>query len=80
MSREGDSSESLTPEQTAVIELVARGWTDQRIADELGVSVSTVRRRLRGAADLLGVHSRAAIAVAATRAGALQKRGSARRG
>ena len=65
---------SLPAEQIAVIELVARGWTDQRIADHLGVSVSTVRRRLRGAADHLGVHSRAAVAAAATRIGAIQKK------
>lgn len=76
MTSKGDRGGSLTPEQTAVVELVGQGWTDQRIARELDVSVSTVRRRLRAAADRLGVHSRAAIAVAANRVGALSKTNS----
>ena len=54
-----------------IIGLVAKGWTDQRIARELAISVSTVRRRVHAAAEALGANSRVALAVTATRLGLL---------
>lgn len=46
---------SLTPQQTRVVELVIRGWTDREIAVELRISeqrvdqhIATVARKLPG--------------------------------
>ncbi len=49
--------EPLPEEVVRVVELVARGWTDDRIARALGVSVSTAKRRLRAAQESLGGRS-----------------------
>ena len=62
----------LTEEQIHIIELVAHGWTDQRIAHELGISVSSVQRRLRAAAGVLGTESRVGIAVTALARGLIE--------
>ena len=59
----------LDPDVVRVVSLVARGWTDHRIAGALGVSVSTVKRRLRTAQEKLGGHSRVEVAVVAARLG-----------
>lgn len=59
----------LTQEQVRIIELVILGWKDSRIAADLGVSVATVQRRLRAAADQLGAQSRAGVAAHAVAAG-----------
>lgn len=63
----------LTPEQLDVIRLAGRDWTDQRIADELGVSLSTVQRRLRAAADALGTSSRVGTVLRAARLGLISE-------
>lgn len=52
---------SLTDEQRTILTLAARGWTDSRIARELGVSASTVWRRIAAAGASLGTRSRIAI-------------------
>ncbi|MGH2633353.1 MAG: response regulator [Tepidiformaceae bacterium] len=39
---EGTSSDSLTPREREVLQLIAEGHTNQRIADELVISVKTV--------------------------------------
>lgn len=67
-------SEQLSPEQLRIIELVARGWTDQRVASALGISESTVKRRLRAAGKVLGVGSRAGIAAKAAMLGLISTR------
>lgn len=59
----------LTPQQLQIIGLVAKGWKDDRIARELGISASTVQRRLRAAGEALGTHSRVGIAVRAVAEG-----------
>lgn len=41
----------LTQRQTEVAELVARGLSDKRIAQELGVAVETVRSHIQEAAS-----------------------------
>lgn len=49
----------LTPRQADVIRLVARGLTNQRIADRLGISQATVKRHLEAVYGRLGARSRA---------------------
>lgn len=60
-----DPSSHITPEQLQIIELVAKGWTDQRIANHLGISLSTVQRRLRAAAEIFNARSRVGVAMRA---------------
>lgn len=55
------------PEELAVLALVARGLTVTAVARRLDVSERTVRRRLRTAADDLGVDSTIEAVVAAVR-------------
>lgn len=56
----------LTPRQAEVLALLERGRTTKEIADELHLSVETVRNHVRGILRALGVHSRLE-AVAAAR-------------
>lgn len=48
----------LTERETEVMRLLARGWTNNHIADELSLSERTVRFHLRNIYDKLGVDSR----------------------
>lgn len=59
----------LTPEQIHIIELVADGWTDKATAEAMGLSVSTVQRRLLAAGRVLGTRTRVGIAMKATTLG-----------
>ncbi|MFF5468107.1 AAA family ATPase [Streptomyces achromogenes] len=52
----------LTPQQTRICELVARGATNQEIADVLMVSIRTVEYHLRNIFTRLGVRSRVELA------------------
>ena len=55
----------LTPRQTEVLRLLARGYSTRQIAEELHVSIETVRNHVRNVLHALGVHSRLeAVAVA----------------
>jgi DNA-binding NarL/FixJ family response regulator len=56
----------LTARQTEVLRLVAAGYSNQRIAESLGISPRTVKAHLENVLLRLGVHSRFA-AVAAVR-------------
>jgi DNA-binding CsgD family transcriptional regulator len=56
----------LTARQTEVLRLVAAGYSNQRIAESLGISPRTVKAHLESVHQRLGVHSRVA-AVAAVR-------------
>lgn len=56
------SAHNLTPRQAEVALLVARGMKDAQIADELSISVHTVRRHVSAVRARLGVDSRAAVA------------------
>ena len=47
-----------TPRQTQILELAGRGSADKQIADELGISISTVRTQLQRFYKASGVHSR----------------------
>lgn len=55
----------LTPRQAEVLALLERGRTTKQIADELHLSVETVRNHIRRLLKSMGVHSRLeAVAVA----------------
>lgn len=48
----------LTPRQAEVLRLLVRGYSTHQIADELQLSVETIRNHIRGVFRALGVHSR----------------------
>jgi DNA-binding NarL/FixJ family response regulator len=55
----------LTPRQSEELRLLEHGYSTKQIADELHLSVETVRNHVRGVLRTLGVHSRIeAVAVA----------------
>jgi PAS domain S-box-containing protein len=49
---------ALTPRQGEVLQLLERGFSTRQIADELHLSLDTVRNHVRGVLRALGVHSR----------------------
>ena len=51
-------ADNLTTTEFASAMLAARGWTNQEIADHLGVSINTAKRHLSHAMEKLGVGSR----------------------
>jgi PAS domain S-box-containing protein len=56
---------NLTPRQAEVLDLLERGRTTIQIADELHLSVETVRNHIRGILRATGTHSRLeAVAIA----------------
>ncbi|WP_436536480.1 response regulator [Actinoplanes sp. HUAS TT8] len=63
----------LSERELQVIRLVARGYSNQRIADELFLSVETVRTYLRRMFLKLDVNDRTHLAVLAHRAGLLHE-------
>lgn len=63
----------LTERETQVIRLVARGLSNQQIAEELFLSVETVRTYLRRMFAKLGVNDRTHLAVLAYQAGLLHE-------
>jgi DNA-binding NarL/FixJ family response regulator len=62
---------TLTPRELKVLTLIARGYTNQKIAHALGISVSTVKKHLRGVISKLGVSDRTQAAVRAVELGVL---------
>ena len=63
------AQESLTPREREVLALVARGLTSRRIAQRLGLSVSTIRTHVERCRDKLGASSRAEAVATALRQG-----------
>lgn len=63
--------EKLSPRETEILQLVARGLTKQQVADELEISLHSVSGYLRRAFDKLHVHSLPAAVSAAIRRGLL---------
>jgi DNA-binding NarL/FixJ family response regulator len=61
----------LSPRETEVLRLAARGYTNQQIARELLISVSTVKKHLRSVISKLGVSDRTQAAVRAVELGVL---------
>lgn len=56
----------LTPRELEVLQLLARAHTTERIADELFISINTVRNHVANILSKLGVHSKLeAVAIAA---------------
>ncbi len=47
-----------TPDELALLRLMAAGFTDEIVAQKLGLTGRTLRRRLRSAMDKLGASSR----------------------
>jgi DNA-binding CsgD family transcriptional regulator len=70
-SEPGDPAESmrLTPRERELLALVAQGRTDAQIADELFISIRTVRSHLDRIRDKTGSRRRADLTVLALRAG-----------
>jgi DNA-binding CsgD family transcriptional regulator len=66
---EDRTDETLTPIQRRILELLAAGFTDERVAATLGVTTRTVRRHVSTVMALLGANTRFAAAVAAQRRG-----------
>jgi len=57
--READSQlERLTPREKEVLRLMAEGTSSRDIADQLGISYTTVRTHIRSLGSKLGVHSK----------------------
>ena len=66
-----DPLASLTAREREVLQLVARGRTNKEIASALGISDRTVQTHTLHVYEKLGVDTRAAAAIAASRAGLL---------
>jgi DNA-binding NarL/FixJ family response regulator len=49
---------ALSERETEVVVLAARGFSNARIAEELGVAEATVKRHLANIYEKVGVHSR----------------------
>lgn len=60
-----DQASILSPRETEVLRLVARGMTDAEVSDQLFISPRTVGRHLQSVYNKLGVNSRTAAASAA---------------
>lgn len=61
----------LEPKEIEVLKLIANGFGNQQIGDRLGISVSTVKARLRSIFSKLGVDTRAQAVAAAITMGVL---------
>ena len=61
----------LTPRELEVLGLVARGMSNQQVAESLVLSKHTVHRHVTNAFDKLGVSSRAAAVARAAQLGLL---------
>jgi DNA-binding NarL/FixJ family response regulator len=67
-----EPEEALTPRELQVLKLVAQGWSSQRIADELVISVHTVDRHRQNLLEKLGLHDRVELARYAIRRGLVE--------
>jgi NarL family two-component system response regulator LiaR len=65
----GVSAEPLTGRETGVLNLLAKGRTNQQIAQELNIAEATVRTHVSHILDKLGVSNRVEAALHALRAG-----------
>lgn len=73
--RPADSSEPLTGRETGVLNLLAKGRTNQQIAQELNIAEATVRTHVSHILDKLGVSNRVEAALHALRAGVVTLEG-----
>ena len=65
----GSSSQTLTPREGEVLQLVAEGWGSKQIAAKLGVSVKTVETHRQRIMERLNIHSVAELTKFAVREG-----------
>lgn len=65
----------LSPRERAVLELLALGYSNDAVAEQLSISVHTVRTHLQSVLGKLGVANRAAALVAAHRSGEIGRGG-----
>ena len=72
--KEESLPESLTPREADVLRLMARGRTNQQIAHDLLISVSTAKKHVRSVISTLGVSDRTQAAVRAVELGMLAER------
>ena len=72
--KNGALLELLSPRETEALRLAARGYTNQQIARELLISVSTVKKHLRNVISKLGVSDRTQAAVRAAELGVLAEK------
>jgi DNA-binding CsgD family transcriptional regulator len=56
---EASGQDSLSSREVEVLRLVAAGWSNQQIADELVISLNTIRRHVSNVFDKTGVANRA---------------------
>jgi DNA-binding NarL/FixJ family response regulator len=62
-----DDPGPITPRELDVMVLVAKGLSNQEIADELGIQVQTAKNHLASLMAKMDVHSRLEVGLAATR-------------
>ncbi|MBI3925719.1 MAG: response regulator transcription factor [Armatimonadetes bacterium] len=67
-----DTPVELTPREQQVLKLLARGYGNARIAQELGVAVITVKKHMQGILGKLDVSDRTQAALKAIRMGLVQ--------
>lgn len=56
-SQEGTSDPDMTDRETEVLQLLAQGYSNQEVADELDISYTTVRKHTSNAYEKIGVES-----------------------
>lgn len=61
--REEGRVNTLTPRERAIVALICRGWSNQRIAEDLGLTVRTVKNRLTVIYHKVGVRTRVQLVV-----------------
>jgi two-component system, NarL family, response regulator LiaR len=71
---EKEPLDQLTPRERDVLELIGRGFSNKRIAHELGLSEKTVKNHVGHVLAKLGVDDRTQAAVVAVRAGLIDPR------
>jgi DNA-binding NarL/FixJ family response regulator len=59
--------EPLTPREREVLAMLARGWSNRRISQELAIKEITVRTHVSHVLSKLGVHNRLEAALHAVR-------------
>jgi len=64
-----EAADPLTPREREVVELIARGLSNKRIAAELGIAEKTVKAHVSNVLGKLGLSDRTQVAMHAVRAG-----------
>ncbi len=64
-----ESPEALTPREMEVLKLLAHGWHNQRIAEELGVNERTIKYHVSAILEKLEVPNRTSAVTEAMRRG-----------